>query len=79
MGFDGYGCRSEKNIRGLPGIFTTHIYSRWSGIDHDTLGGIMTKLISRNTTIPSKKLQVFSTEANSQTAIEIQYIYFSCS
>ena len=41
-----------------------------SGIE--TLGGIMTKLISRNTTIPTKKSQVFSTAADGQTAIEVK-------
>ena len=41
-----------------------------SGIE--TLGGIMTKLITRNTTIPTKKSQVFSTAADGQTAIEVK-------
>jgi Hsp70 protein len=36
------------------------------------LGGIMTKLISRNTTILTKKLQVFSTAADGQTAIKVK-------
>ncbi|CCA68670.1 probable SSC1-mitochondrial HSP70 member [Serendipita indica DSM 11827] len=38
----------------------------------ETLGGIMTKLIPRNTTIPTKKSQVFSTAADGQTAIEVK-------
>ncbi|KAF7318065.1 Heat shock protein 70 [Mycena chlorophos] len=38
----------------------------------ETLGGIMTKIISRNTTIPTKKSQVFSTAADGQTAIEVK-------
>lgn len=38
----------------------------------ETLGGIMTKLIGRNTTIPTKKSQVFSTAADGQTAIEVK-------
>ncbi|KAF7296942.1 Heat shock protein 70 [Mycena indigotica] len=38
----------------------------------ETLGGIMTKLITLNTTIPTKKSQVFSTAADGQTAIEVK-------
>jgi len=37
----------------------------------ETLGGVMTKLIERNTTIPVKKTEVFSTAENSQTAVDI--------
>ena len=37
----------------------------------ETLGGVFTKLIDRNTTIPVKKSQVFSTAADSQTAVSI--------
>ena len=37
-----------------------------------TLGGIMTKLIARNTTIPTKNSQTFSTAADGQTAIEVK-------
>ena len=38
----------------------------------ETLGGVCTKLIEKNTTIPSKKSQVFSTAADSQTAVTIR-------
>lgn len=38
----------------------------------ETLGGVFTRLITRNTTIPTKKSQVFSTAADFQTAVEIK-------
>ena len=38
----------------------------------ETLGGVFTKLIDRNTTIPTKKSQVFSTAADGQTQVEIK-------
>ncbi|MGE5125722.1 MAG: Hsp70 family protein, partial [Betaproteobacteria bacterium] len=40
----------------------------------ETLGGVMTKLIERNTTIPSKKSEVFSTAADSQPSVEIHVL-----
>jgi len=40
----------------------------------ETLGGVMTKLIERNTTIPTSKSQIFSTAADSQTSVEIHVL-----
>ncbi|MBI4437774.1 molecular chaperone DnaK [Candidatus Uhrbacteria bacterium] len=40
----------------------------------ETLGGVMTKLIERNTTIPAGKSQVFSTAADNQTTVEIHVL-----
>lgn len=40
----------------------------------ETLGGVCTKLIDRNTTIPTKKSQVFSTAADGQTSVEIHVL-----
>ena len=40
----------------------------------ETLGGVCTKIIERNTTIPTKKSQVFSTAADSQTSVQIHVL-----
>ncbi len=40
----------------------------------ETMGGIMTKIIDRNTTIPTKKSQIFSTAADNQTQVEINVL-----
>ena len=49
----------------------------------ETLGGVMTKLIPRNTTLPTSKSEVFSTAADGQTSVEInvlqgELIFCSC-
>ena len=40
----------------------------------ETLGGVMTKLIERNTTIPTKKAEIFSTAADNQTAVTVKVL-----
>ena len=40
----------------------------------ETMGGVFTKLIDRNTTIPTSKSQIFSTAANNQTAVDIRVL-----
>lgn len=40
----------------------------------ETLGGVMTKLIERNTTIPTRKSQVFSTAADNQTSVDVHVV-----
>jgi molecular chaperone DnaK len=40
----------------------------------ETLGGVMTRLIERNTTIPAKKSEIFSTAADGQTSVEIHVL-----
>lgn len=40
----------------------------------ETMGGVFTKLIERNTTIPTKKSQVFSTAADNQTSVEVHVL-----
>jgi molecular chaperone DnaK len=40
----------------------------------ETMGGVMTPLITRNTTIPTSKSETFSTAADSQTSVEVHVL-----
>ncbi len=40
----------------------------------ETMGGVMTKMIDRNTTIPTSKTEVYSTAADNQTSVEINVL-----
>ena len=40
----------------------------------ETLGSVMTTLIERNTTIPTKKIETFTTAANGQTSVDIHVL-----
>src|SRR6202007_2282407 len=40
----------------------------------ETLGGVMTRLIDRNTTIPTSRSQIFSTAADNQTSVEVHVL-----
>ena len=40
----------------------------------ETLGGVFTKLIERNTTIPTRKSEIFSTAADNQTSVEVHVL-----
>lgn len=40
----------------------------------ETMGGVMTKMIERNTTIPTRKTEIYSTAADNQTSVEIHVL-----
>jgi molecular chaperone DnaK len=56
----------------MPNLLLLDVTSLSLGVE--TLGGVMTKIIARNTTIPVKKSEIFSTAVDNQTNVEIQIL-----
>ena len=57
------------DVKGLLLLDVTHL-----SLGIETMGGINTKLIERNTTIPAKKSQIFTTAADNQTSVEVHVL-----
>ena len=66
-------CYSSRSLgREVKDIVLLDVTPLSLGIE--TLGGVMTRLIERNTTIPTRKTQIFSTAADNQTAVDIHVL-----
>ena len=66
------GKEGFKGINDVDGIVLVDVTPLSLGIE--TLGGVCTKLIDRNTSIPTRKSQVFSTAADNQTSVEVNVL-----
>ena len=66
-------CSSGGRLTGdVKGLLLLDVTPLSLGIE--TMGGVCTKLIDRNTTIPVKKSQIFSTAADNQTSVEVNVL-----